>query len=237
MSDHEAKPSTGDKLAARRRDRRKGLGIIIAAFLAAIAISWKAKSIANPGEAPAPEPPTSERVQGFPKAVDVLGNLDRAQELTERRQIRGLVADGVKSDGTVDVTQTNSKIKYVFGSRRGEGPQPARPPGTVLRSDYCGRQKVMVTKDGLFAKTDEPRHSCRRHKKALPTPRCGPKDVWQYAMQKKGAKPEHTAKLEYFNAKAGPSWRFSIRGTSINFVLYGDCQRELKGKESFGSVP
>ena len=45
------------------------------------------------------------------------------------------------------------------------------------------------------------------------------------------------ANVEYFRSSAGPAWRFDVPGTAHHFVLYGDCERELTGGDTVGSVP
>jgi hypothetical protein len=89
----------------------------------------------------------------------------------------------------------------------------------------------------MFADPDQSTAPCPpANGDALPTPRCGPKELWQ-AAQKRGAPDKQLATIEYLRTPAGPAWRFDMPGTPVHFVLYGDCGRELLGAEATGSVP
>jgi hypothetical protein len=141
----------------------------------------------------------------------------------------------VKSDGTVDVSAPGHRVRFVFTSARGEGPQPPRPPGTLPNRGYCGKQTVQLRSDGLSADPDLPTTQCSTERAdPLPVPRCSMKEVWQVAIHR-GAAADRLATIDYFRANAGPAWRFQIPG-GVSFVLYGDCERELLGTEAIGTV-
>jgi hypothetical protein len=243
MESNEAGPSTGKRSesasvhpsaaangGAAARDRWLGFSILSVAFVGALGISWKSSRAVRPSVADPPAPPTSAGVEGFPERVDPVSSLELAESLTERRQLRRLVATGVASDGTVDVRRADASISYEFDSKRGEGPQPPRPAGTVPRGVYCGRQTVKIGKDGVYAEPDHPTARCTPEVgDALPEPRCAPERVWRAAIER-GAPRDGKAVIEYYRAVEGPAWRFSIPGTPLRFVLYGDCERELKGE-------
>jgi len=184
-----------------------------------------------------PAPPTTAGIVGFPANVDVVGSIELASKSTERPLLRGIVASGVRPDGTVDLSRPGGRIRYVFGSARGEGPLPPRPPGTLPARSYCGKQSVHLRDVGLVADPDQPSFPCPGVRgDALPAPRCGPREVWE-AAKKKGAPAELLATIEYFRSNAGPAWRFEIPGTAHTVVLYGDCARELSGSDAIGTVP
>lgn len=225
-----------DRIDLERRDKRMGLTIVGVAFLAALCVSWWARTTAAP-PAPAPAPPTTVGVVGFPKKVDTVATLDNAQKLTDRTQLRGISAWGVASDGTVDVSLPGNRIRYVFMSPRGQGPQPPRPPGTLPRRDTCGRQNIHVKESGMVADPDQPAAPCApTMTEALPAPRCGPRDVFQRAIRN-GFRPDASANVEYYRATVGPAWRIDQPATHKQLVLYGDCERELVGSDGFGSIP
>jgi hypothetical protein len=187
--------------------------------------------------APPPPPPTSRGVVGFPGAVDAVATLDVARDLVVRERLGGIVLEGVRSDGTVDLSKTGARVRYVFQSGRGEGIQPPRPKGTLPTRAYCGRQDVNLTQEGLAADADNPSVSCTPGaEEELPDPRCGPREVWAQA-KKRGAPEGGTARIEYYRAKAGPAWRFELPGGRQKFSVYGDCERELRGKDAAGTVP
>jgi hypothetical protein len=220
-----------------RRDRLKGLSIVAVTFVVCLCISYWAEKKSQPEASEPPAPPTTQGVQGFPNAIDPLGTLAAAKGLTRRPMLRGFVAEGVKSDGTLDVSEGRGSLRYSFQSPAGHGPQPPRERGTLARQHYCGRQNVVVKKEGMAAEPDLAGAICSPHASdPLPDPRCTLAQVWKHALAK-GAPSDKPARIEYYRAAAGPAWRFELAGTLYRFALYGDCQRELKGAESNGSVP
>jgi hypothetical protein len=219
------------------RDRVAGFSIIFVAFAAALVISWKASEAVKPNVAPEPAPPSSEGLSGYPSQVDPVLTLSLAQSLTGRGQLRRIVATGVASNGTVDLQHASSAIRYEFDSAQGEGPEPPRPAGTVRAVHYCGRQTVNVKRDGIYADPDQPRAPCRVNTGApLPEPRCSLDRLWAEALRR-GAPASGYASVEYFRANEGPAWRFSLPEAKVNFTLFGDCERELKGKDARPIAP
>jgi hypothetical protein len=172
----------------------------------------------------------------FPDAFDPMSALERARSLSVRNRLQGISLEGVKSDGTMDLRLPSKQVRFVFNSERGEGPQPPRPPGSRLRKTYCGRQDVTIDGNGIYALPDQPMTSCSKAHDALPEPRCGLEAIWDHALAK-GVPADASAHIEYYNAVAGPAWRFDVIGTKHSFVLYGDCERELTSSEAIGSVP
>jgi hypothetical protein len=156
--------------------------------------------------------------------------LDLAQRLTAREHLRRIVASGVASNGTVDLERPSATIRYEFDSLQGEGPEPPRPVGTVRAVHFCGRQTVNVKREGIYADPDQPRAPCRANTgEPLPEPRCTTDRLWAQARQR-GAPDTGYATIEYFRAVDGPAWRFSLPEAKVNFTLFGDCERELRGK-------
>jgi hypothetical protein len=219
------------------RDRTMGLSILAAAFLGSLCISWWASVVSGPEPSLEPPPPTPVGVTGFPDAVDAVATLPAARGLTQRDDLHGIIVEGVRSDGTVDFGKLGARIQYAFQSARGEGPQPPRPKGTLPQRSYCGKQGIRVTQEGLVAEPDQPAATCRAGDQALPDPRCGPKEVWRYAIGNKKVPESATARIEYYRSKAGPAWRFELAGGRNRFALYGDCEVELGTREAAGSTP
>ncbi len=214
-----------------------GLAVVVAAFVGCMGLSWWAKD-ASRGEMPEPPaPPTTEGLVGFPEKLDPVVTLSRARELTDRQLLRGFAADGVRSDGTIDFSKKGARLRYSFQSAPGEGLQPQREPGTIPTQTYCGKQSVWVKKEGITVSPDVPNFPCSpRKEEPLPEPRCTLADVWKRA-RAKGAPGDRVARIEYYRAKGGPAYRFSVPATRHKLVLYGDCERELKGKQAMGHVP
>lgn len=221
---------------SRSRDKLHGLLVVAAAFLASLAISLWAKHVSEPEQGRPPAPATTVGIVGWPKAVDVVATLPAARGLTRRTQLRGFVADGVHSNGTIDMSAA-AWIRYAFQSAPGQGPQPPRVPGVVPRRNLCGRQDVFVRNNGMAAMEDQLSVVCPPVAiDPLPEPRCTLKQVWDYAAAK-GAPRSALARIEYYRATAGPAWRFELSDGSFRFSIYGDCRRELSSREAVGKVP
>lgn len=230
-------PSASEEspLARRRRqDRVTGLLVVSVAFTATLSISWWARLESSPEVSQPPPPASSAGLVGFPR-VDPVQALEVVRQTTPRDQLRGIVAEGVAADGTVDASKTG-RIRYVFQSPRGVGPQPPREEMGPPRQLYCGKQTVHVRETGIVVDPDMPAVTCPTVPvESLPDPRCGPKELWERAVAK-GAKPDRLARVEYYRSRVGPAWRFTIPGSPVSFSLYGDCGRELPAHEATGSV-
>lgn len=229
--------ASAERERRRRRDKVIGLGIVAVTFGLSMLISLWAKHESAPPTSEDPAPPTTSGLVGFPEKIDPLAVLPRARELTDRPLLRGFVADGVTPSGLVDVSDKKSKLRFSFQSAPGQGAQPPREPGTLPNRTYCGRQNVVVKKDGIAAEADVSSFPCTsKPPEALPEPSCDLKKIWSLA-KKKGAPTKRRARIEYFEAQKGPAYRFSIPGTKHRFVVGADCKREIKGKRALGNVP
>jgi hypothetical protein len=184
----------------------------------------------------APAPPTQAGVVGYPDKVDPLATLDAARSITKRKDLRGLSAFGVSSDGTVNVEAPGRSVRYSFTSARGEGPQPPHPPGTLQKRVFCGKQTVHAGPGGIAVDPDQAGLSCPPNAEPLPNPRCGPKQVWQAAIRH-GVPGDQLANIDYFRSVSGPAWRFDLPSAHRTIVLYGDCERELTGTEALSAGP
>ncbi len=232
-----ASPSSPPLSAARRRDRLIGLFIVAAAFALCLILSIWAKEQSRPETSEPPGPPTVEGVIGFPSEVDPVATLAQARKLSRRSILRGIVMEGVQSDGTVDVAEGPGRVRYSFQSPAGHGPQPAREPGTLPKRLTCGKQNVLLRKEGLVAEPDLTDYPCSGLAiEPLPDPQCSARDIWRLARKRRVPK-DRLAHIEYYRSKVGPAWRFEISGTTHAFSVYGDCKRELSAAEAYGSVP
>jgi hypothetical protein len=229
-------PPTPQQLA-RERDKRLGLVIVLLAFLIGIGISAWAKHASRPETSEPPGPPVTLGVMGYPDRVDVVKTFAAARSMTKRTLFRGFTAEGVRSDGTIDVSEGPGRARYAFQSPPGHGPQPPVEPGTLPRRQYCGRQDVRLRHEGLVLENDRADAPCSsRHPEPLPDPQCSLRDVWRHALAK-GAPADRLARVEYYRARTGPAFRFELAEGGHNFVLYGDCKRELTGPDTHGRVP
>jgi hypothetical protein len=231
-------PATRALETARKRDKRLGMGIVAGAFIVGLSISYWAKLKSRPETSEPPGPPTKEGVVGYPERVDVVATLAAARSLTKRTLLRGFSAEGVKSDGTIDLSEGPGRARYAFQSAAGMGPQPLTEAGTAYRQPFCGRQDVNLRREGIVADPDRTNTSCTSLKAndGLPDPQCSLATIWQRAIAR-GVPTDRLARIEYFRAQAGPAWRFELSEGSHRFVLYGDCRRELKGAAAAGHVP
>lgn len=225
------------RLAARERDKRIGMVIVLTAFVIGIGISAWAKHQSRPETSEPPGPPVTTGVVGYPDRVDVVKTFAAARNMTKRTLFRGFAVEGVRSDGTVDLSEGPGRARYAFQSPPGFGPQPAIEPGTLPRRQYCGRQDVRLRSEGLVLDEDKADAPCSaRHPDPLPDPQCTLADVWRYALSK-GFAADRLARIEYFRSRSGPAWRFELAEGGDRFVLYGDCKRELTGADAQGRVP
>jgi hypothetical protein len=226
-----------EKDAARRKDKLRGTVIVVAAFVLSLGISLWAKHASRPEVSEPPGPPTTEGVKGFPDRVDTIATLPAARTLTKRPMLRGITAEAVKSDGTVDLSEGPGRVRYTFQSPAGHGPQPPREPGTLPRVLYCGKQSVSLRKEGLVAERDRPETICPgKHADPLPDPQCSFQQVWQQAL-KEGAPADRFARIEYYRSRSGPVYRFEIAGTKHRFTLHGDCERRVTGADATNLSP
>jgi hypothetical protein len=226
--------SSGD--LAAKRDRTQGLTILGAAFLLALLGNWWVKSTVHQlPDAATASVPDKTGLLGFPEHFDPLSALERARDLSVRRWLFGVALAGVRPDGTLDMDHGGA-ARFVFGSRRGDGPQLPVPPGERRRQDHCGRQEVRIDAAGIHAEGDQPEHDCHGFGEWLPNPVCSLEQIWKFAIEK-GASRSGLAEIQYFQSEAGPSWRFRLADSAPEYVLYGDCKRELHGKEAAGKIP
>src|SRR6478735_3559096 len=87
----------------RQTDRLRGLVIVGATFVLCLLISVWAKRRSLPVLSLPPAPPSPVGVVGFPNAVDSVKSLAHGCQSSQRNLLRSIIADGVKSEGTVDV--------------------------------------------------------------------------------------------------------------------------------------
>lgn len=228
---------TEEQVAARRRDKLRGLVIIGSTFVACILLSVWGKTAAEPEASLPPRPPSTEGIPGWPDKVDPFASLALARGTSQRDLLRGIVAEHVASDGTVDFKKGAGSVRYSFQSEPGHGPQPPRDPGKVPRRSYCGKQSVHIQRHGLVADPDVPAFPCSaKARDSLPNPECTTKQIWDYALAHDVPKNK-PARIEYYSAKNGPAYRFTVTGTSHRIVLSHDCKTELKPLDAHGGVP
>lgn len=234
-----SQPLPADVLA-RKRDKMIGMAIVGVTFILGIGISFWAKHESRPETSAPPGPPTTAGIVGFPYKVDVTATLAGARNVTRRNLLRGFTAEGVRPDGTIDLTEGPGRARYVFQSAPGQGPQPDSEVGPLPRRPLCGRQEVHLRHEGLVADPDQPSLACSTRgieaSEPLPDPQCSLATIWQRAIER-GIRTDRLARIEYFRAHGGPAYRFEQQETSARFVLYGDCRRELKGAAAAGRVP
>jgi hypothetical protein len=221
----------------RRRDRVYGLSLIVLAFGGCMGLSVWGMRASTPRAAPSPLPATSEGIVGFPRQVRPFDVLLRARGVSVRDKFRGFEAKGIQENGTLDLTQSTSSLRFVFQSPQGRGPQPERVPGTLPDRRYCGTQSVVLDKDGIVALIDRPKIPCGSQEiEDLGIPAaCGIEQLWKIAEEKK-MKAQGTASIEFFEATGGPAFRFQKDGRSF-VVSARDCKKEFKGREQRGGLP
>lgn len=223
---------------SRRQDRLVGIGLLCLTFVASLGFSLWAmyKAVTFPSEPPAP--PSKEGIAGFPKTVRPFEVLARARSLTQRHNFVGMVAEGVRPNGTIDMSEKGSKLRFAFQSLPGQGPQPARDPGTIPKRHFCGLQSIYVVKKGLYAADDKTQEKCpARDPKDLEIPKaCSLEQVWRIAIEKSLPTAE-LARIEYYQSHKGPAFRFLQSGHERFSVLAKDCKKLIYGRDQRGTVP
>lgn len=211
---------------AAKRDRLLGLGLIAVAFITALGISLRSKQASLPLVSPPPEPPRTDGIEGFPEAVKPLSLEPLARRLTARDQLVGASFSKVTPEGTLNAQ--NGGARFVYRSLEGQGPEPARPYGTLAARKYCGFQVVRLTSAGLGAEADVADADCRRAIEPLPAPNCSLEQLWELARQR-GAGSE-SADIDYYRSRSGPAWYFESGST--RFAVGADCRTLLPEQEA-----
>ena len=226
-----------EQVAARRKDKLRGLVIIGVTFVACVLVSVWGKEKAEPEESLPPRPPTTEGLTGWPDKVDPFAAVALARRVGQRDLLRGIVAEHVASDGTVDFKQAGGTVRYSFQSEPGHGPQPPRDPGKIPPRSYCGKQNVHIRRHGLVADPDVPAFPCpAKPRESLPDPQCSTKQIWDFALSRE-VPAKKPARIEYYAARSGPAYRITVSGTHQRLTLAADCKTELKNPEALGGVP
>lgn len=226
--------------SARFRDKFAGMAVIAITFVLCLILSFWAKRHSAPVGAEEPAPPTKEGLAGYPNSVHPFELLERARQVTPRSHFQGMVAEGVRADGTMNFEEKGTRLRFAFQSPSGLGPQPVREGGTLPVRSYCGKQSVRVTEQGIYADPDVTDMPCSgKTLDALELPEsCSLAQVWSFAKEHKKVDPTKVAKIEYYNTpKKGPAYRFFIKGKELFSLSARDCQKTLKSKDSRGLVP
>lgn len=225
----------------RLADAAAGLLIIVLSFAGSMLYSLWARDAAIAPPAAAPGPPRRD-FPGFPARVRPFEVLDVARGLTVRQLFQGFVAEGMTSEGTIDLTLKKNSLRFSFQDQKGRGPQPYREGGTLPIRTYCGRQSVVADSRGMVAQEDIPNVPCSRPEpRELPTvASCRIEDVWKVA-KRHDFRLNKPARVEYFRAKGGPAYRLvqkDRRSKTLTLVVSArDCRSVLEGKQQRGSVP
>jgi hypothetical protein len=144
----------------------------------------------------------------------------------------------VGPDGTIDFRRPGAKVRFSFQDHKGLGIQPVRPGGTLPDRTYCGRQSVDLKEVGLRPARDNPRVACppREMEEVRPAPTCTTREVWQLAVKRR-IPASGVARLELFDSRKGPAWRF-VRDGQARFVVSAEnCHTLYSGKDARGEVP
>ncbi len=221
------------------KDRFAGLLVLVVAMAACISFSFWAKVQARPETMLQASPATLRGIVGWPHAVDALATLEAARRSSRPRELRQIVLDGVKSDGTIDVVTGPGALTYLFHNypKKAKAPKPNEPavvekPGVVEKAPLCPRQTILVRKDGIDPQAEVRDNRCPTvMSDPLPIPTCGPREVWVKAVAK-GASIQQLAHLEYYRSKAGPAWKMALPRGRFQLALTSDCQRELSRREA-----
>ena len=215
-------PPTDDQ--AFRRDRMWGLVIIVMAFGASLGLSvWSHRAV----QPPSVDNPSgvTDGVVGWPSAVHAVRSLPAARRLSPWPTLSSITVSGVRSAGTLDV-ENKGHVRYIF-----EGPpeDPADKPGAET---LCPLQVVTLGVPGLVADRAVTDRRCPKPPPVpLPDPKCGPGDVWEFALDK-GYTPDSLANLHYYRSVSRPAWSFRLQLGNSAFSVDAQCEMELSPKQA-----
>jgi hypothetical protein len=216
------------------RDRFAGLLVFLGSMAFCLGLSFWAKEAARPEAQPGDPPqPTLHGIVGWPHAVDAIATLPAARSKSRPHELRQIVLEGVKSDGTIDLVTGPGSLTYVFHNAARK-PKPTKPTEkvTVDRQAQCPRQVIRVRRDGIDPQSELKDNRCAgTASEPLPMPTCGPRELWARAIAK-GASIRQLAHIEYYRSKDGPAWRMALPSDRSTWVVSGDCQRELEPLQS-----
>lgn len=222
------------------RDRFAGLFVLVTSMALCICLSFWAKGQARPEWSMRVSPATLRGIVGWPHAVEAVATLEAARRSSRPRELRQIVLDGVKSDGTIDVVTGPGALTYHFHNNpkkpklpKATGTTPAEPKAQVAdKPAQCPRQVVRIREDGIDPQPEMKDTRCPEStSEPLPVPTCSPRDVWLRAVSK-GASIRELAHMEYYLSKAGPAWKMTLPRRWFRLALSGDCQRELSRAEA-----
>jgi len=208
------------------KDRFAGLVVLVGTMAFCLGLSVWAKELARPELQLRASPSTYRGVVGWPHQVDALGSLDAARRSSRPRELRKIVLEGVKSDGTIDVVTGPGSATYLFhnGVKK---PKQKKGHAFTVRPALCPRQVVRIRGDGLDPQAELKEFRCPEFTSdPLPVPTCGPRELWARAIQK-GASIRQLAHMEYYLSNAGPAWKMVLPRERLQLTMSQDCQTEL----------
>jgi hypothetical protein len=227
-------PILADPRYLELKDRFAGLLVLIGSMAFCLGLSFWAKEEARPESRPGDPPqPTLVGIVGWPHAVDAVATLAAARSKSRPRELRQIVLEGVKSDGTIDVVTGPGSLTYFFhdAARKPKTRKPTES-STADRSAHCPRQVIRVRRDGFDPQSELKDNRCAgTASEPLPIPTCGPRELWTRA-RAKGASIRQLAHIEYYRSKDGPAWKMTLPADRFALYVTGDCQRELEWLQS-----
>lgn len=229
-----AGPVLDDPRYLELKDRFAGLVVLLGAMVFCIGLSLWAKGVARPVAQVMANSDLTRGVVGWPHSVDAMATLDAAKRSSRARELRRIILEGVKSDGTLDPTTGPGSATYLFhnGVKKPKVNGAPVPEKAITKGSLCPRQVVRVGRDGLDPQAELKEYRCPEViSEPLHAPKCTPRELWARAV-KKGASVRHMAHMEYYRAKAGPAWRMEIPAERFRLIVSDDCQRELDAREA-----
>ncbi|MGC4069880.1 MAG: hypothetical protein QM784_35530 [Polyangiaceae bacterium] len=226
MQDHGAPQDDPEYLELR--DRFRAMLVVFGAWVVALGITLWSKEQVRPIDSSGATLGSLRGVIGWPQRVDPLATLEGARRFSQGHALRSMTFEGVKSDGTINVTQSTGSAKYVFQG----SPSAIRHAdrGKPASATSCPKQVVKLRRAGLSADALRADARCEANASPLPTPSCGPKELWARALTQ-GAPKDGLARIDYQPSADGPSWTFAVPDRHFRMRLSADCKRVLSPKE------
>jgi hypothetical protein len=211
------------------RDRFRAILVVFGAWVLGLGITLWSKEQIRPIDPSGATLGSLRGVVGWPQRVDPLATLEGARRFSQGHDLRAMTFEGVKFDGTIDVSKSTGSAKYVFQGRPTSSTRHSNR-GNATGATSCPKQVVKLRHAGLSADPLRADARCEPEGLRLPTPPCGPKEIWARALEQ-GAPKDGLARIDYQPSLEGPSWSFALPDRRFRMRLSGDCKRVLSPKE------
>ncbi|CAN5888969.1 hypothetical protein BH11MYX2_BH11MYX2_16420 [soil metagenome] len=161
---------------------------------------------------PAPPSPAAFDVSAFSVEAE-----RQAKELMPDAQLTLVDANGIRSDGTVDLTLKQGTVAFMYWTPT----MKKRPPTLAANQDYRAECVIMIDITATQVQAIRTSNLCDKQTPVMP--RCSFKQLWDRA-RAKGADPKYAAHIQLLFG----AWDVRIDGAPDHdqFTFANDCSRQ-----------